>query len=384
MREADKLIKTVGFLALALIIILAGVIFYQKIDFSRGFKDSFSPTFFNQDETASAAAKNNRIVKMLFVGDLMLDRHVKEKIKNNDPAYLFQGLKNNKFDFNKYDLTHGNLEGAVTNGGNHYPPVYSYDFAFTPEVIAKLKDYNFQAFNLANNHLTDQGERGVIETRANLTKLNFLSYGCADAQAGDCSFKIYQAGGLRIGLVGLSQVYKKLDLGKVKKIIADLGNRTDLVIVNAHWGAEYEHVFNKTQQDLAHKLIEAGADIIIGHHPHVVQGLEIYETKRAATPQMRGAQANEIIRRPIFYSLGNFIFDQYFSRDTQEELAVEIVWSAAGQSRAVLYPMFSKQSQPSLMIGEEREKYLAKIAGWSKGDKELMKQIRGGEITINF
>jgi poly-gamma-glutamate synthesis protein (capsule biosynthesis protein) len=296
----------------------------------------------------------------------MLDRHVKEKMKNNDPAYLFQGLKNGKFDFNKYDLAHGNLEGAVTDGGDHYPPLYSYDFAFAPEAVARLKNYNFKAFNLANNHLTDQGEGGAAETRANLAKLNFLSYGCSDAQAGDCSFKIYQAGGLKIGLAGFSQVYKKLDPAEAKKIIEDLSARTDLVIVNMHWGVEYEHIFNKTQQDLAHKLIEAGADLIIGHHPHVVQGLEIYQNKL------------------IFYSLGNFIFDQYFSRDTQEELAVEVAYEAGGQVKIVLYPLISRQSQPSLMIGKEKEKYLEKIAGWSKGDVKLLKQIKAGEIAVNF
>jgi poly-gamma-glutamate synthesis protein (capsule biosynthesis protein) len=155
-------------------------------------------------------------------------------------------------------------------------------------------------------------------------------------------------------------------LEKVKKIIADLNGRTDLIIVNIHWGVEYEHVFNKTQQDLARDLIDSGADIIIGHHPHVVQGLEIYKNK------------------PIFYSLGNFIFDQDFSRDTQEELAVEINFNPDGQAKARLYPLLSRQSQPSLMAGKEKENYLKKIAGWSKGDSELFEQIKKGEMKINF
>ena len=112
----------------------------------------------------------------------------------------------------------------------------------------------------------------------------------------------------------------------MEKIISVLASATDMVIVNMHWGREYEHQYNKRQQEIAQALVDRGADMIIGHHPHVVQGMEIYHNK------------------PIFYSLGNFIFDQYFSADTQEELAVEAVIDGEGME-LVLHPLKSRASR---------------------------------------
>lgn len=367
MEKFAKFIIIACISALILVFFLVIWFFPQPVNFSKVFEiNNFLPFNLDKGKNPVVEVKKRQDIKMLFLGDIMLDRHVKEKIAGQGVSYLFQGLKNDKFDFFKYDIVNANLEGAVTNGGSHYPPIFSYDFAFAPEVMEKFKDYNFNSFNLANNHLSDQGERGLNETRANLAKLNFQYYGCEDGQAGDCSFKIYKVNGVRIGLVGFSMVYKKFDQEKAKNLIADLETKADLVIINIHWGTEYSHVFNKIQEDTAHKLIDAGADIIIGHHPHVVQGIEIYNNK------------------PIFYSLGNFIFDQYFSRDTQEELAVELNLEASGQAKVIFYPLISKQSQPSLMADTEKEKYLREIAGWSKGDDKLLEQIKNGEILINF
>ncbi|MDD4900916.1 MAG: CapA family protein [Patescibacteria group bacterium] len=383
MKKLDKFIKLACLSALILTIFSVGWFFCRNISFTDNLKiDLFSPFKFNKKTAAVIAeAENYQTVKMLFVGDIMLDRHVKEKIEEKNLAYLFDGFKAGGFDFRQYDLVNANLEGAVTDSGAHYAPAYSYDFAFAPELIGELKNYNFKIFNLANNHLTDQGERGVVETGINLAKLGYKYYGCQDAQAGDCSATIYEARGFKIGFAGFSMVYKEFNQAEAEKIIAELKNKTDLTVVSIHWGKEYEHIFNGIQESIAHKFIDAGADIIVGHHPHVVQGVEIYETKRAAA---NGAHPNELIRRPIFYSLGNFIFDQYFSRDTQEELAIELDWNAAGQGRVILYPLISRQSQPSLMAGEARRKYLEKIAGWSKGDSRLMEGIKKGELSIDF
>ena len=87
--------------------------------------------------------------KILFLGDMMLDRHVGEKISQKGFSYLLENLEEKKF-FQGYNLIGGNLEGAVTDGGIHYNPAMSYDFAFSPEIISELKKYNFNFFNLAN------------------------------------------------------------------------------------------------------------------------------------------------------------------------------------------------------------------------------------------
>ena len=303
-----------------------------------------------------------RPLKMLFFGDLMLDRHVGEKIARTGLDDIFSGFVSEFF--RGYDLIGANLEGAVTDNGEHYPPAMSYDFAFHPDLIAELKNYNFNFFNIANNHLSDQGERGIEETGKNLDALGFISAGCADRKIGECSSEILALSGRKIGLAGFSMVYGLLDQNKMENAVRKLASSTDQVIVNIHWGREYEHNFNATQRSVAHKLIDAGADIVIGHHPHVVQGMEIYKGK------------------PIFYSLGNFIFDQYFSADTQEELAVglEIV---DGGVTIDLFPLRSKSSRPELMADDERRIFFDKFVKWSEVDNGTARQVENGQLHIS-
>jgi poly-gamma-glutamate synthesis protein (capsule biosynthesis protein) len=305
----------------------------------------------------------NTEIKMLFFGDIMLDRQVGNQINKKGFEYLFQNLKDKKF-FEGYNLVGANLEGAVTDKGAHYSPEMAYDFAFNPEVVKRLKEYNFNYLTISNNHLADQGERGIIETRKNLDELKFNYSGCQDREIGDCSSKILEINGRKIGLAGFSMVYGLFDENKATEVIKKLKSSSDLVVVNIHWGVEYKHEFNKTQQAVAYSLADAGADIIIGHHPHVVQGLEVYNNK------------------PIFYSLGNFIFDQYFSADTQEGLAVGIT-IINDKKEYYLYPIKSKQSQPSLMEGVDKEAFLKKISSWSKADENFKDQISVGKLTIN-
>lgn len=307
-----------------------------------------------------ASTTTTPVLKMLFFGDIMLDRYVGDKIKKNGLDDIFAKLPG---DFFTADVVSANLEGAVTNAGSHYDPLFSNDFAFAPQLVGGLKKYHFNFFNIANNHLTDQGTSGVVETRKNLQNLNIDYSGCIDAQVGTCTTKIIEVRGKKIGMVGLSTVYYKFDQAAAEKIVKDLKTKADLVIVNIHWGKEYIHEQNQIQEDVAHGLVEAGADAIIGHHPHVVEGIEIYQGK------------------PIFYSLGNFIFDQYFSRDTQQELGVDLEISKENY-RIKLYPIKSVQSRLELMGGQEREVFLKDLVSWSAGSDNFKKQIKAGEIKI--
>jgi poly-gamma-glutamate synthesis protein (capsule biosynthesis protein) len=313
------------------------------------------------------------LINFLFFGDLMLDRNVGAKIKKNGLESIFNNLagEENRF-FSGVDLISANLEGAVADNGAHYSPEMAYDFSFAPELIEKLKDqYNFNFFNLANNHFSDQGERGIIETKKNLNNLGLYFSGCQDKQVDDCSSKIVQinsdpssgSGQRKIGMAGFSMVYGQFDREAAKKIVSDLASSTDFAVVNVHWGVEYEHQFNKLQQEIAHELVDAGADMIIGHHPHVVQGMEFYQGK------------------PIFYSLGNFVFDQYFSADTQEGLAVGFNLED-NDLEINLFPLKSKGSQVELMKGDEKVKFLEKLTGWSEVTSEYQTQIKNSKLLF--
>ncbi|MFH1226152.1 MAG: CapA family protein [bacterium] len=302
-------------------------------------------------------------LRFLFFGDMMLDREIGLRIKQNGLAYFFEKIAATDL-FQDKDIISCNLEGAVTNGGAHYAPDNVYDFAFSPEVIGQLRAYNFNFFNLANNHLADQGDRGLLETRTNLGGLGIGFSGCPDGQVADCSYEILEIKNKKIGLVGLSMVYGLLRDQDVRDLIAGIAADVDLVLVSIHWGAEYVHNFNSAQQTTARLFIDSGADLVVGHHPHVVQGIEIYNN------------------RPIFYSLGNFIFDQYFSVDTQRGLAVEAVFGEDGEE-FLLRPLKSTAGQISLMEGSGRDAFLRDLAGWSRVEDFYSDQIKAGRLIFD-
>lgn len=299
---------------------------------------------------------------LLFFGDLMLDRNVGARLKNKNLDLFLGGLASST-DFSQFDLVGANLEGAVTNGGEHYLPKMGFDFAFLPERVEELKKYNFSYFTIANNHITDQGEKGLAETRSNLSKLGFEYSGEPDAQISNNSVVTLIRQEKKITLVAFSMVYHNFDLTKAKEIIMTARAKSDWVIVNIHWGSEYEHNYSANQQKIAHEFIDSGADIIIGHHPHVVQGIEVYKN------------------RPIFYSLGNFVFDQYFSPDTQEGLGVEL---DLGEKNITinLKPISSVLSVVNLMDTNKKIKFFENLAAWSRADIELKEQIMGQIINI--
>ncbi|HNV12626.1 MAG TPA: CapA family protein [bacterium] len=272
--------------------------------------------------------EENSDLNFLFFGDLMLGRHVGEKIDIHGLDYLFEKLEVEKFT-EKYDFVMANLEGATTNEGKHYKPDNLYDFAFKPETINNLKKYNFNIFALSNNHLSDQGEKGISETYQNLSELGFNYFGCKDGylsssenteiiykanenekqkilNENDCSSIIIETKNKKIAFFSFSIVYSDIEENLILNKIDQIKKQSDFLIISPHWGVEYQEKANKKQENLAKKMIDSGADLIIGHHPHVIQNWEIYKEK------------------PIFYSLGNFIFDQYFSPETQEGLAISI------------------------------------------------------------
>lgn len=266
---------------------------------------SYITGYFAFDPKPAAAPRGDVEINMLFAGDLMLDRYVKDRIDKYGLDYLF--AKVDPEFWQGLDLFSVNLEGAVTEAGQHYEPVKAYDFAFAPEIVAGLKKYNINFFNLANNHIDDQGLKGIEQTRKNLDELEFSYAGCPNGIISDCSTKVMTVNDIKIGMVGLSTLWSRPDPDKLRKMMDDVNEQSDYVVVNVHWGEEYETKSNKLQQELGRQLIDLGADLIIGHHPHVVQETEIYKDKY------------------IYYSLGNFIFDQYFAEATQKGLLVKVV-----------------------------------------------------------
>ena len=304
---------------------------------------------------------------VLFVGDIMLDREVENLMAKNGTLYPFQKI--NRFT-NGVDIVFGNLEGPIVKN----PPNFSdksLKFAFSKDTVKGLAFGNFSLLSLANNHTLNAGENGPGETREFLKEEAISSVG----DPLECSQEFsYQKNG--IAFLAFNETYPSACADKeiidiIKSVKAK--NPKDFLIVSLHWGNEYQTISSYRQRQLAYQIIDAGADLIVGHHPHVVQEIEIYKNKL------------------IFYSLGNFIFDQYFSENTEQGLAVglEIYPDANAQKYSSLngkelvfrlFPIQSKLSQPFLMEQKNAKAFLEKLA--ERSDKSLFEQIKSGIIEV--
>ncbi|MEA2022267.1 MAG: AmmeMemoRadiSam system protein B, partial [Candidatus Caldatribacteriota bacterium] len=283
---------------------------------------------------------DKKVKTILFVGDIMLDRGVENSINRNSIYYPFQ--KANQF-LRGIDIVFGNLEGPIVNNPPEFP-ANSLKFAFNPEVIKGASWCNFNLFCLANNHTLDMGKECLEGTKEWLKKYGINSVG--DSLSGSSDNLNSSFFRDNITFLAFNRIFpfmaKEEEIIKTIKMVKS-SKPDNFLIVSLHWGEEYKLNNSSAQQKLAHQIIEAGADLIIGHHPHVVQNIEKYQEKL------------------IFYSLGNFIFDQYFSPDTQQGLAMGL---EIYPDRLVcrLFPLQINLSQPVLMEKNKTNEFLIQLA----------------------
>jgi poly-gamma-glutamate capsule biosynthesis protein CapA/YwtB (metallophosphatase superfamily) len=276
--------------ALAAVLALAGLLFWQQVQ-----------------APFAAIAKPEPDPSMLFVGDIMLDRNVAKHAMASSTAVLFAGVLDL---FKTADANVANLEGSITTN----PSIAQRDssilrFTFDPELArAALAPLNLSAASLANNHAYDFYSAGYDTTQNHLKTWGIKPFGHPynekDLHA------VLDIRGKRFCLVGYHGLY---DAGTTEVVqeITNIRAGCSKVIVIPHWGDEYKAVANAQQVVAAHEFIDAGADLVVGAHPHVVQNVEVYKDKA------------------IFYSLGNFMFDQNFSWATQHGLALKITFGPA-------------------------------------------------------
>lgn len=243
-------------------------------------------------------------IKLLFAGDMMLDRYIRQIAdKNGGYDYIFAPLTDLFVD---QDLVIVNLEGPITenksiSAGSEIGSSKNYIFTFDPSVVQTIYDNNIRLVNLGNNHILNFGKQGLESTKKILADGGIGYFG----NVGENDFiSTMEINNKKLAFINYNQFVKN-NLAEILENIQNLKINNNYVFVYAHWGNEYSQS-STNQQNLAHQFIEAGADAVIGSHPHVVQKSEIYNGKK------------------IYYSLGNFIFDQYFSADTQKGLLVEL------------------------------------------------------------
>jgi poly-gamma-glutamate synthesis protein (capsule biosynthesis protein) len=282
--------------------------------------------------------KPEKPATILIFGDMMLDRKVREQINANGPEYPFALIK----DFLKgNDIVVANAEGSFTNNtsvtlGRKDAPL---NFTFDPTILPTLKGLGFTLLGQANNHTLNFGMAGFRQSTSSIEAAGLNWFG--DPRNQEVKPYIAEIGGEKIAFIGYHEfAYQGLE--NVLQAIRDAKNIASFVVVCPHWGEEYVLNFSLSQQKVAHAFVDAGADVVIGAHPHVTQPVEMYEGK------------------PIFYSLGNFIFDQASNAPTGRGLAVKI--SLAREFATYdLFPISISKQQASLMTPEGRQTELDRL-----------------------
>ena len=232
------------------------------------------------------------------------------------------------------DITLVNLESPLikncplTNAGM----VFCGDQRFVQALTAAGVD----VVNLANNHTLNYGWEGLQETEDLLQKNSIETTGITKA--------IKNIKGMTVGFLGYTIVGKTADKEALTSDIAALDKQVDVLVVSFHWGAEYSRIPVGAPDDprvIARLAVDHGADLVIGNHPHWIQGMEYYQNK------------------PIFYALGNTIFDQEWSRETKEGVIAEIRFTGKEIQDIIMHPLrISDYGRAQLLDGKEKEDIL--------------------------
>jgi poly-gamma-glutamate synthesis protein (capsule biosynthesis protein) len=245
-------------------------------------------------------------LSLVAVGDILMHQDVKAAAVAEPGGFpalwadlvpLFQGA----------DLAFGNLETPVAPISGR--PGVPFQFNAPESLPAALRASGFTVLATANNHAFDQGPRGVRETLVRLRAERLVAIGSGEDRAQAETLQILERQGFRVAFLGFTDIFnidlnrratepwvRPLELEPAVQAVQAARSQADLVVVSLHWGNEYQHLPTKRQRDLAHALVAAGCDVILGHHPHVLQPVEWLEA--------------EGHRALVAYSLGNFISNQ--------------------------------------------------------------------------
>lgn len=291
-------------------------------------------------------------------GDVMLDRLVRTTLDQKGDRWPYAKIE--RF-ISGSDITMANLETPLTTFKSVAKPGGVLTFTSEPRHATTLYDLGITLVSLANNHTHNFGEAGLKQTHKYLSEAGVSYFGDPLNRP---VIAIRDVRGAKIGFVGFHQFTADNGAPAIAKVIRDLRPKVDYLVVMPHWGVEYqEHGWHPSQEFLAHAMVDAGADVVIGAHPHVVQPIEVYKGK------------------VIFYSLGNFIFDQLFSEPTKTGLTVGVTVEPT-TTQFTLMPVYNNAMQMELLLGTKRGILCKDIARNSRVSDEIKKQLINCSFTI--
>jgi len=308
---------------------------------------SFSPSKTEESKTT----------KMIFGGDVMLGYFMDDFLsKGGDPFSNLEPIIKNA------DVAFCNLEAPFTSRGKKLEK--KFNFRVPSERVKYLKEAGFDIVSLANNHICDYGSNGLEDTLYELDKTSISYCGAGMSVKEARKMSIIEKNGIKFAFLAYtttqpSEMYageKKPGVAYanaewIKEDVSKAKNLSDIVLVSLHSGIEKSHYPTEKQKELSRLAIDSGADIVIGHHPHVIQGIEVYN------------------KRVIAYSLGNLVFGGSKSGKVKESILLEINFNESGIKDYEIIPIDISPKckyQPKLLNGNEKQKALDRIKKYSE------------------
>lgn len=314
---------------------------------------------------SQAPAVQSQEFNLVASGDVMLGRRVAAAMKEKGNFYPFTRMAPLLQDA---DLTFGNLECALSTQGT---PLQGKGIWFRgdPGAAAALKEAGYQVISLANNHSLDFDDPALLETLAVLKEQGIAPVGGGADSSEALQPVIKEVNGSKVAFLAATEMadifwswetrrtleakadrpgVARLDGAQMADAIRALKGKADLIVVSLHWGVEYEDEPTAEQRELAHSLADAGANLIIGTHPHCLQGVEVYNGSL------------------ITYSLGNFVYDKQTRPKSQEGLLMKVFFRGPVIQKAVFYPYLIQQEQPGIVHGSDAERILRRTAALSE------------------
>jgi poly-gamma-glutamate synthesis protein (capsule biosynthesis protein) len=305
-------------------------------------------------------------VTFCAVGDVLFDRGVRTMIEKKGVDYPFEKVA--EF-INQYDLAFCNLECPISKRGDPLAKICT--FRGDSSFVEGLKKSGFNIFCLANNHTLDYGRNALLDTKEILERNGFYTVGAGTNQKEASKGKIIKKKGMTFAF--LAYVTMPLegitysdslpgpaqsDIDEIIEEIRNIRETVDFIIISFHWGTEFAQFPSDIQKEYAHQVINNGADLVIGHHPHVIQSIEKYEGKF------------------IIYSLGNFVFDQH--KVVRRE---SIIFGCTFENKRIVFsyivPVLLEKFRPDFATDKDYERIMKKIETISKGYKVKFTENEG-------
>jgi poly-gamma-glutamate capsule biosynthesis protein CapA/YwtB (metallophosphatase superfamily) len=308
------------------------------------------------------------VTTIAAVGDIMLGRRVGKRYQAEPGAPLKTLAKR----LAAAEVTVGNFESTLSTAGS--PTQGGDSFAASPGVIPGLRAAGFDLLSLANNHAGDYGDVALRQTLTRFAKAKIDTVGAGRDLSAARRPVIFERDGVRVGFLAVDSIGEtpaatstragtnrlnmpprtgaldRLALRRITSDIRALSKRVDVVVVMTHWGTQYTHRPESSQRQAAQAFAGAGADLVIGGHPHWVQGFE-----------MAGSAM-------VVHSLGNFVFDMDFQTKTREGIFLEIVlWGGAVKAVEPVPYLIDDSFTPRLIHGDRAQRILADVWSSSRG-----------------